>query len=1035
MRFRVRDCVVDGERFELLRGGRRVEVQPKVLSLLLHLLENRERTLTKDEILDAVWPDTVTTEGSLTRAVSFARAALGEDHQSARVIRTVRGRGYRIGVPVEVETAEPVPPPPEAGSGFLCREQELSMARDALLHAMGGRGQAMLLVGEPGIGKTRLAEEVAALARERGAAVRWGRCPEAERAPAFWPWSQIVRAEVEERGIDAMLRLAGARIGWLAELVPEIRSELPELPSPGRRDAEGDRFQLFDAVAALVRAAARERPVVLVLDDLHCADESSLQLLRFLAPELRPSPVLLLATCRDVALPPGHALEVTLAELARAQASRRTVFLGGLTERCVARFVEHVSGRPASAEQVETLRRRTDGNPLYLLELLAWRPGPEARTDESDDPDEPDDRDDPRVWERGLPDGLRQVIGRRLHALSPRCRELLEVAAVLGREFALAPLARVAGWSEAEALARLDEAERARAIDPVRERPGRFRFRHALLAETLHDGLGTAARVRLHRRAGEVLEALYTPRPLAPTRRPLGVPGEHLAELAHHFGEAAAGGDVDKAVDYALRAGRHAIAGLAFEEAARQARRALAVLESVGAADERSGPVRLVLADALARAGEVGEAENILTEVAEAAHAAGDAETLAEAAIGLSRLGVGGNVFVDDSARAAWLERALERLPPDDGALRARVLAALSSERFASGDESGWRALSSEALAMARRVGTPGALWNALRSRRLHALGPDQAEERRALIEEVGAVARETGDPEREFTASFDYRLVDAIERADPPAIARELRHCGRLAERLRQPLPTWCVLRARAARALWRGRLAEAEGLLEQARHEGRRAGERADLSYHSALLSLRRMQGRFGELEPALRADHRLARERGHKWAALVLLLAETGRPEQARAELAALGADDFAAVRRDSNYAYNLALLAEACARLEDARAADALSRRLAPFARRYLAIPAIVTAGCASRHLGLLAAVRERWTEAEAHFAVALEVEERMEARAFEAALRADWARLLEARDESGDAEAARAQRERVGALADELGLRGRFAGRD
>nr|NIY10429.1 AAA family ATPase [Gemmatimonadota bacterium] len=232
MRYRFSEWTVDADRFELRRGADPVPVQPKALTLLLYLLEHRERTVTKQELLDAVWPDAVIGESSLTRAVSVARTALGEQDAEAGVIRTVRGRGYRIGVPVLLEEAGPAPDEPTPASSFVCREQELRLARASLHEALAGRGQTLLLVGEPGIGKTRLAAEVATIARGRGAAVLWGGCQEGSEGPAYWPWIQILRGWLREWGVDALHTAAGAAATDLAELLPEIRAQFPELPRP-----------------------------------------------------------------------------------------------------------------------------------------------------------------------------------------------------------------------------------------------------------------------------------------------------------------------------------------------------------------------------------------------------------------------------------------------------------------------------------------------------------------------------------------------------------------------------------------------------------------------------------------------------------------------------------------------------------------------------------------------------------------------------------------------------------------------------------
>ncbi len=588
MRFRFADCVLDAERFELSRAGQPVPVQKKVLDLLLFLLRQHERTVTKQELLDAVWPGTATGESSLTRAVSFARSALGEGERDARVICTVRGRGYRIGVPVLVETAEPASGLAASGD-FVCREKELALARDTLHQALAGRGQLLLLTGEPGIGKTRLAAELGRIARERGALVLWGRCHEGEGERAYGPWLQILRAGLSEWGADLLHTDVGeGAAAELATLLPELRERLPELPPPDP-DADRARALLFDGVERLIRSRAAETPLLLVLDDLHSADEPSLRLLRSLCHDLAEQRTLVVGSYRDLEVSAHHPLAATLADLARAHPPRRQLMLRGLEPGCVRRFIAGRTGVEPTPALVAVCHARSEGNPLFLLELLHWLESRGAL-------DQP-----PDGFEHEVPEGIRHVIRRRLAALSEPCRGALAAASVIGREFAPHVLATALERSQEELTGLLTEAETAHALDPVRGSPGRFRFAHTLIRETLYEDLPSLVRAKLHLRTGEALEAHYRPRPLVPTREPLPIRGAHLAELAHHFAAALPVGDAARALDYCERAGEHALSLLAFEEAERHFERALRVLEAASPADE-AARARLAAARERARA-------------------------------------------------------------------------------------------------------------------------------------------------------------------------------------------------------------------------------------------------------------------------------------------------------------------------------------------------------------------------------------------------------------------------------------------------
>jgi DNA-binding winged helix-turn-helix (wHTH) protein len=1019
VRYRFADCVLDADRFELLRGGSVVAVQPKVLRLLLYLVEERDRTVTKQEILDTVWPGVATGESSLTRAISLARDAVGDRGRGEPIVRTVHGRGYRLAVPVSIESAPAGDRDAAASSDFLCRDRELALARDALLESLAGRGQLLLLTGEPGIGKTRLAAELARIARGRGARVCWGRCHEGDGGPAYWPWIQILRDLLDEAGPAGLAARAAAAAGDLAEVLPELREPLPagdRARAPAVRPEQA-RFRLFDGIARLLAATAAEQPLVLVLDDLQCSDASSLLLLRFVAARLEAARVLVVGAYREAEPGAPESLRESLAELASGQHPKLRLRLHGLTPACVRRFIARVSGAEPAAALVDAFHARSDGNPLFLLELLQWL----QQRNEGSLPA------DPTAWSAELPAGIRHVMRRRSASLSPACQQLLGEASVIGREFPVAVLAALSGSDEDEVMARLEEAERARVVEPLRASPGRFRFFHVVMRDTLYEELPTAQRVRLHRRAAEVLEERYGLR-----RRPAangeGPSGSRLAELAHHCFEALPGGDAARALHYCTLAGDHALRLLAFEEAAEHYEAALRVIDASPALPESGRPRLLAaLADARYRAGDPAASGQLLWQVVGSARAAGDAELLAEAAVRLHEYKIGGNVMVPVPQRLRALEEAERRLPKDDTALRAHLLASLGSEAFWSDEPERAEALLDEASAIARRVGDAATSWDVLYARRLLRFALDERMYA-GLADELLALAQESGDRAREFLARMDFRLSEAIERADPAAVERELGACRALAEELRQPSFHWMASRAQAARAVWRGLFADAEQLLDRALAQGRRADpDIAQLSHVAALHALRRMQGRFLECEQELQKPGRLPRTRGHKWASLALLYAESGRTALARRDFDGLASGEFSELRRDSNYVFNLALLAETCARLDDRARAARLYELLAPYASRYVAVQTIVTAGCVSRHLGLLATSLERWDDAAVHFEEALEVERRMGALPFEAWVRRDSARMLLRRGEPGDRRAARDLLAAAATTAREIGL--------
>ncbi len=380
---------------------------------------------------------------------------------------------------------------------FVGRVAELNDLRAGLEAAIAGHGRLFLLSGEPGIGKSRLADELTREARVRGAHILSGRCWESGGAPAYWPWVQSLRAYVRQASSETLRAELGAGAVDLAQVLPELREILPELPEPTPLDSNGARFRLFDATAEFLRNASANRPIALVLDDLHAADTPSLVLLRFLARQLDSTHLLVLGALRDVDPVPGQPLTEMLVDVARTPTTHQ-ISLDGLSGPEVMEYVERTAPAIASAELGAALHEGTEGNPLFVVETVRLL---------SLEGIKPDSAGDLRP---AIPHNVRHVIARRLTHLSPECNRMLAVAAVLGREFSLDALVRVGELSGGEVQNELDEASAARVVSEVPGGPGRMRFSHVLIRDTLYDGLTTEGRVGLHRLAAEVLEDLHS---------------------------------------------------------------------------------------------------------------------------------------------------------------------------------------------------------------------------------------------------------------------------------------------------------------------------------------------------------------------------------------------------------------------------------------------------------------------------------------------------------------------------------------------
>lgn len=507
-------------------------------------------------------------------------------------------------------TAAHTPPASLAESPFVGRAQELELLTAALSRAHAGRGRVVMLAGEPGIGKTRTAEALAEQAAREGVLVLWGRCPEEPGAPPFWPWLQTLRRYAELHD-DAVLHAAmGAQAPMLVALDPALAERLPDVPEPPPvSDPAEARFRLFDAIAEFWRRAAAERPALLIFDDLHRADTSSLRLLEFVAGTLDESRVMFLGTYRDTEVGRRHPLSATLAELAR-DATFQRLRLTGFSPAESAEFVGRLAVADAPA-LATALHQRTEGHPLFLAEMARYlRQEGRLRAPVSVD-----------AYEalRRLPEGVRDVIDSRLGRLAPRCQHVLGNAAVIGRGFALDVLiALLDDISADECLDAIEEAVASRLVEPLPE-VGSYQFTHALVRDALYDEMPAARRLRLHRRVAETLEERHRD-DLTPC----------LSALAWHYAAARPIGTDAKAVEYALRAASHADAHFAYEEAVRHYELALATIEAP--TPERRCTLLLSLGEAQTKAGDSDAAKATFLAAAEAARRSADPLLAARAA-------------------------------------------------------------------------------------------------------------------------------------------------------------------------------------------------------------------------------------------------------------------------------------------------------------------------------------------------------------------------------------------------------------------
>jgi len=743
------------------------------------------------------------------------------------------------------------------------RDTELAVLDSLVTRTAAGTGGIVLLTGEPGVGKTRLAR--ACTERAAGTTVSWGACRESEGAPPMWPWMQILR-----------------------------RPGGPEVAVGPAEDASA-RFRMYERVEHALRQSAGQSPRLVVIDDLHRADEASLRLLAYLVQTLWPTPIGMIVTYRDTEVVPESLAAGVAVSLARSPGSHRCQ-LAGLSQADVARWLGAVG--LAGVDAVD-LHERTGGNPLFISESIQLLAG----------------GSDPGTSLRSV----REVIAERLAPLPPACRAALEMASVIGRDFEYPPLAAALAISPAGAVAALDPAVSARLVGPVSSRAGAYRFAHTLIRDAVEEQLAPSRRAELHASAFAAL-------------RDTG--WGQAADLAHHAVQGRPSVSDEVAADAARSAAQAADRLLAWEDAAEWWQTAIALTSR---RDQVDTDLEMRLGHSLLLAGRVDRARAHFEAAADEASRTGDGTVLAACA-----LAVGDTVaeVAADHRLVALLDRAL-RHPGVPPGTRARLTARRAIATYwQPGGQAQSRRASAAAVTLAETAGDTEALGAALIARQFTLRGPDFLDDRLAAGLAVLDIAARRGDQDLLFRA-HQWLVPDRFQAGAMDQVAAHVEQMAAIAEARRSPLQRWWVLIYRGLLAGSAGQNDEAERLAHEAAALGRRLSLPAADAYRIGQLGrVYWVTGRLAELDDDIAAA--VPRFPGLVTLRCLKALCDAvaGRRAEATAGIEVLAAEGFAALPRDSLYLASLALLAEAAVICRATRAARSVLDVLAPYASRNL-----------------------------------------------------------------------------------------------
>jgi hypothetical protein len=847
---------------------------------------------------------------------------------------------------------------------FVGREPELRQLKSAFDGAISGQGALMMVTGEPGIGKTALCEQLSTYVTLRGGRTLVGHCYEAgSLSLPYLAFVEALRSYVLSREVKDLREELGTGAADVARIISEIRERLKIKLRP-QKDPEEERYRLLQAVTTFLSNAANVQPMMVVLEDLHDADKGTLEMLTYVSRNLAGARLLIVGTYRDVEVDRSHPLSAALAELRRVSTYGR-VLLRGLNADEVRRMLESITRESVPWGLAEAVHRQTEGNPLFVQEVIRYlvEEGLLTRKEGRWRPT----KDTP--LEMSIPEGLRDVIGKRLSLLSPECNQLLAVASVIGREFALETLKAVAGINEDVFVNALKEAVRLSVLEE-RSQMGlvRYRFTHAFFRQTLYEEMIAPQRLKLHRQVARSLETLYAKR----------LEG-HATELAEHFSHSTDPADLTKAVKYGEMAAKRAADVYAYGEAVRLLEQALKVQEVLDPEDKaKRCDLLLALGDALILAGEHQRVVNT-----EAPQALSLAEAIADNArasrachLAMQGLTAYGTTLITSPEAVQWAARADRYAEPETvgRAVADAMLGFVKRSRENSSPEG--VVLLSRALDLACRLGDPDTYWLSAGFWLSIVEAPQHDEERLRLAEDLAEQSRH----------GVNFLLLGWIlwimvhtflqfgQRRRAEDIMAEMRT---MAERSGQPNLLILSMVNDAIMAIWDGRLEEAA---EIRRLILARAEELGILEFAAVwaawVLPARVYLGNAGRaLESTLQGSKNVSRNVANDML-ILFCLAHLGRYAEVAEMLEQLViARPGIGSAKDETVAYFDIAALQAAVLAGHRQAAELLLRRLAG--------SSLITSGmwlttCTGRHLGAAAAFLGRPDEARKYYQEAIRV---------------------------------------------------------
>ncbi|NNC81335.1 MAG: AAA family ATPase [Acidimicrobiales bacterium] len=861
----------------------------------------------------------------------------------------------------------------EGRYGFFGRELEVSRARTAWDMATEGTSTAILVGGEPGVGKSRFARECAVRALETGGLVLHGRCGETVSQP-FQPFALAFEAFLDHPNtkLEDDLGLFPSR---LQRLSPRLRSMLPFLDVEEEDEFDDTQFQLFNAIRSWLTAASARTPIMLVIDDLQWANDATASLLHYLSANLGSAHVCVVATYRTTE--ESGAVALKEAEEAAHSDHVDNIVLKGLNQDGVSQIADAVDVGPLTQEARDTLARRlyelSGGNPFYAIELLGL-----AKEFGAD------------ALDSRPAGGLEDLVRTRVERLGPIASELLGIAAVSGWRIQLDVLSAASGRNRSELIDALEELETSGLLIEEPNLPVRYRFQHDLVRTSIFDDLSLLRRTENHHQLAHAIEQVH------------GLDShEEIDQLAYHYQHSDYPEDAEPSVRCSWLAGREAMRLADFEKAADHFHHVIARMDQAGV-DAPVPRSEVLLTTGIAqRKGGIRGARKLLLEAGSLAAETGAVDVLVRAALNNNR-GFFSSAGMTDQPRVDLLEQALAAIGPDDSVERAELLANLSVELTFSADQDRRREASDESLTVAERLEDKGALVHVLNRRVSFLWSAAGLDDRRVLCARLTKITDELDVAQWKFGAASNS-FQAAMESGDIELADQSIDRMVALTTELGQPAVESYLRMRQSIRRIVAGDLAEGEELAQQCFELSQAAGHPDALTFYFAqLVNLRYHQGRLGELIEILEREVEREADLPSLKSGLALAYAEVGRREEARTLYLSL-VDLAHDLPMDLSWLVTLSVATEVGFTINETTGADTLYELLHPYRDQYVD-NATNWFGSVTRHLAMLEHLRNNHAAADELFAESVERHTSLPAPALLARSEIDWATSLVRRAE-------------------------------